>query len=118
MPHKNEVEKIINMSNIKSYPFSPINNPLQSLHFIKISERIRKGEGLVEIAHRTDFYLISIVNEGTSKHMIDFQEVTVNRGDILIITPGQVHKFINNEVLRWVRDDCIPKRFSLSIAAG
>ncbi|MGH1517835.1 AraC family transcriptional regulator [Chryseobacterium sp. JK1] len=85
------------MTSLESYLFKPINNPQQNVHIITISERLKKGGNSVEIPHRTDFYIIYIMSEGRSKHMIDFQEVEMSVGDVLVISPSQVHKFIKIE---------------------
>ncbi|WP_292009492.1 helix-turn-helix transcriptional regulator [Chryseobacterium sp.] len=84
------------MSHIITYPFKPISNQQQNLHIIPISERIKKGGQSVINPHRTDFYIIQLITKGKSSHMVDFQEVELSAGDILFLTPGQVHAFREN----------------------
>ena len=85
------------MGHITTYHFKPIINKKQNIHVISIQERIERGQNSVLTAHRTDFYIVQIVTKGRSKHMIDFNDVEVQKGDVVIIKPGQVHKFYNNE---------------------
>ncbi|MEJ5052773.1 helix-turn-helix domain-containing protein [Sphingobacterium sp. MYb382] len=85
------------MTSIESYLFKPINNPQQQVHIITIAERLKKGGKSLEVPHRTDFYILYILSEGRAKHMIDFQEIDVKVGDVLVISPSQVHKFIKTE---------------------
>ncbi|MGY0034659.1 AraC family ligand binding domain-containing protein [Pedobacter sp. NJ-S-72] len=86
------------MTHIISYPFKPITNNRQMLHIISIAERMVRGGDAVKRPHRTDFYIIHLTSKGSSRHMVDFEEIEVNRGDVLVITPGQVHNFIESEV--------------------
>ncbi|QNK61111.1 helix-turn-helix domain-containing protein [Pedobacter sp. PAMC26386] len=86
------------MTHIISYPFKPVTNNRQMLHIISISERMVRGGDALKRPHRTDFYIIHLTNKGSSRHMVDFLEIEVNRGDILVITPGQVHNFIESEM--------------------
>jgi len=42
--------------------------------------------------HRHSFYALGICLEGESSHMLDFQQVTVRKGEMLLLVPGQVHQ--------------------------
>ncbi|WP_419867950.1 AraC family transcriptional regulator [Chryseobacterium sp. CT-SW4] len=82
------------MSQIITYPFKPISNEQQNLHIISISERIKKGGPNVIKPHRTDFYIIQLITKGNSSYMVDFEDVKLTKGDLLFLTPGQVHSFL------------------------
>lgn len=81
------------MDDIKTYAFKPISNEKQDLHVISIAERIRKGGETVLNPHRTDFYLLIYVTSGKSSHMVDFEDIQLNKNSIIIIQPNQVHCF-------------------------
>ncbi|UZT99379.1 helix-turn-helix transcriptional regulator [Chryseobacterium fluminis] len=81
------------MGHIITYSFKPIENPKQNLHIISVSERMEKGKDLILVAHRTDFFIVQVITSGRSSHMVDFNEITVEKGDVLFIVPGQIHAF-------------------------
>lgn len=76
------------MDDIKTYAFKPISNEKQDLHVISIAERIRKGGETVLNPHRTDFYLLIYVTSGKSSHMVDFEDIQLNKNSIIIIQPN------------------------------
>jgi len=81
------------LGHIVTYPFKPIKNLKQNIQVISIADRMRIGQNSVLTAHRTDFYILKIVTQGQSKHMIDFNNIDVTRGSLVIIKPSQVHAF-------------------------
>ncbi|MDW9380701.1 helix-turn-helix transcriptional regulator [Chryseobacterium sp. JV558] len=85
------------MGHIITYPFKPIKNPKQNIHIISISERIDKGKDSVLVPHRTDFYIVHVITGGKSSHMVDFNEIAIEKGDVLFTVPGQVHAFRKEE---------------------
>jgi AraC family transcriptional activator of pobA len=42
-------------------------------------------------AHRDDYYIFFVIEQGTCNMMIDFTEVTIKAGSVYYILPGQVH---------------------------
>ena len=58
----------------------------------------------VMYAHQDDYYIIGLVEEGTGCGMIDFEEVTVSQGDLFLIQPRQVHRFVGSstDVAGWI----------------
>lgn len=42
-------------------------------------------------AHRDDYYIIVIMTDGEAEVDIDFERKTLHSGDLLIISPWQVH---------------------------
>lgn len=42
-------------------------------------------------AHRDDYYIIAIMTAGEADVDIDFERKTLHSGDLLIISPWQVH---------------------------
>ncbi|TCD28709.1 helix-turn-helix domain-containing protein [Pedobacter psychrodurus] len=87
------------MSEIKTFNFTPISNERQQVHTISFSERIRRGKEGVLKPHRTNFYILLFVTEGSSHHLIDFKIHKIDKGDFFIIRPGQVHAFFQSKDL-------------------
>lgn len=65
--------------------------------------RIRKmtaqnrNDAPISYLHQDDYYVFGLVEEGTCHLMIDFKELQLNAGEIVVIQPGQVHSFISSE---------------------
>lgn len=51
----------------------------------------------VTYAHQDDYYIFGLVEGGTGCGVIDFKEQRFAAGDIFLIQPGQVHRFLNAE---------------------
>lgn len=54
-------------------------------------------------SHQDDYYIIGFVEQGVGSCIIDFKEITISQGDLFLIQPGQVHRFVGSkDVLGWV----------------
>lgn len=54
-------------------------------------------------SHQDDYYIIGFVEQGVGSCIIDFKEITISQGDLFLIQPGQVHRFVDSkDVLGWV----------------
>lgn len=51
----------------------------------------------VAYTHQDDYYIFGLMEEGTGCGIIDFKELHVSSGDVFLIQPGQVHRFISSE---------------------
>lgn len=51
----------------------------------------------VTYAHQDDYYIIGLMEKGTGCGIIDFKEVTFSPGDVFLVQPGQVHRFVRSE---------------------
>ena len=51
----------------------------------------------VTYAHQDDYYIFGLVEGGTGCGIIDFKEQRFAAGDMFLIQPGQVHRFLNAE---------------------
>lgn len=51
----------------------------------------------VTYAHQDDYYIFGLMEEGTGCGIIDFKEQHFSSGDVFLIQPGQVHRFISSE---------------------
>lgn len=78
----------------------------------------------VAYAHRDDYYIFGLMEEGTGCGIIDFEEQHISSGDVALIQPGQVHRFISLENARgWLlmadssfvgsEEKCVFDNFSL-----
>lgn len=57
----------------------------------------------VMYSHQDDYYIIGLVEEGTGCGMIDFEKVTISQGDLFLIQPRQVHRFIGaTDAVGWM----------------
>ena len=48
-------------------------------------------------AHQDDYYIIGLIEKGTGCGIIDFNEIHIKQGDMFIIQPGQVHRFVSSK---------------------
>lgn len=70
---------------------------------IQISDygvQIRKVSSLqikdaVHYAHKDDYYIFGIINQGSCHLHIDFKDYHLQQGEALFVQPGQVHSFID-----------------------
>lgn len=78
----------------------------------------------ITYAHQDDYYIFGLVENGEGCGIIDFKEQYFAPGDVFLIQPGQVHRFVSSEnVEGWVlmidnsfvdsADKCIFDNFSL-----
>lgn len=51
----------------------------------------------VAYTHQDDYYIFGLMEKGTGCGIIDFKEQHVSSGDVFLIQPGQVHRFISSE---------------------
>ncbi|HEY8957341.1 helix-turn-helix domain-containing protein [Chitinophaga sp.] len=51
----------------------------------------------VQTPHRDDHYMFIIQQKGMSAWELDFSAVTLNGASLCFITPGQVHRYLNNK---------------------
>lgn len=80
--------------------------PLQELHFhnprlaragvevLALGELLRRlSPGLLAGPQRVDFHHLLLVQEGRTRHMIDFVEHELRPGSVLLVRPGQVQQW-------------------------
>lgn len=54
-------------------------------------------------SHQDDYYIIGVVESGMGCCIIDFKEVTITQGDLVLIQPRQVHRFVHSkDAVGWV----------------
>lgn len=51
----------------------------------------------ITYAHQDDYYIFGLLESGTGCGIIDFKEQHFHSGDVFLIQPGQVHRFIRSE---------------------
>lgn len=78
----------------------------------------------ITYAHQDDYYVFGLLTKGKACGIIDFKELHLNEGDVFVVQPGQVHRFVSSENVegwlmmadsRFVGNDekCIFDNFSL-----
>lgn len=55
--------------------------------------RRRVSTKMLQTAERIEFYMLIYVTEGRCTHTADFESITCEPGSLLILQPGQVHRF-------------------------
>lgn len=105
----------------------PLHNSAQFSDIGIVLRRIDpNGDGIAQItyAHQDDYYIFGILESGSGCGVIDLMEHHITAGDIFIVQPGQVHRFIDSENAEgWLLfadskhvgniEKCIFDRFSL-----
>ncbi|ASZ11117.1 AraC family transcriptional regulator [Chitinophaga pendula] len=76
---------------VTSYQISAITSRPDLPFDIHRARDIPSDESHLLDAHRHEFYTIALPNQGYSNHLVDFQPVKLQTGQVLCITPGQVH---------------------------
>lgn len=76
---------------VTSYRLSAITSRPDFPFNIHRARDIPPDEAHLLDAHRHEFYTIALPNHGRSNHLVDFQLVELRTGQVLCITPGQVH---------------------------
>lgn len=76
-------------------PFYPISNGEQDLFFMTIKERLSHPTFLFNELHILEFYAFIIVTEGNYRHFLEFNIYHLTVGDLIIICPNQLHKFMD-----------------------
>ncbi|YCM44618.1 helix-turn-helix domain-containing protein [Verrucomicrobiaceae bacterium 227] len=83
-------------------------SPVELLHLANLRTRDSK----VHEPTRLDFHILKFVTAGRGKHWIDFEEIKLDRGDVIHIKPAQVHWFdagSNHEALLLLfRPEAVP----------
>lgn len=79
-------------------------------------------------AHQDDYYVFGLLANGTACGIIDFKEMKLMAGEVFLIQPGQVHRFVSSENAEgWLlmadskfvgaEEKCIFDNFSLSASS-
>lgn len=86
-----------------------------------------QSDSPADIVHRDEYYIFTVLLDGTADVMLDFNDITIHSGEGIIVSPGQVHllKLISDKPTAWilfVASDLIPdnfieklERYSLSV---
>lgn len=62
-----------------------------------------QDDGTPMYSHQDDYYIIGLVEQGVGCCIIDFKEITISQGDLFLIQPRQVHRFvISKDAVGWV----------------
>ena len=79
-------------------------------------------------AHQDDYYVLGFLTQGRACGVIDFKELQLTVGDVFLVQPGQVHRFISSvDAEGWLlmadgkfvgaEEKCIFDNFSLSASS-
>lgn len=81
----------------KDIPFSSMKNISASGVFVKQFDRSRKTE-MKDFAHRDDYYMVVFLTEGAAEVEVDFERKKLEAGNLLVVSPWQVHGRPSGEV--------------------
>lgn len=79
------------MQKTHEIPFSQMHEISSSGVFVKHFSGFGKTK-MKSYAHRDDYFIIVMLTEGTPNVEIDFERIELKTGDLLIISPWQIHK--------------------------
>lgn len=85
----------------KTLPFSRMQKISPSGVFLKHFVRYGKVE-MRPYAHRDDYYIVALLTAGSAALEIDFERIELHPGQILIVSPMQVHRKPPHE--QWCAD--------------
>jgi len=68
-----------------------------SFGIYRMEEIYDRNNGETDSPHTHDFYTILLVLSANGKHIIDFNEYELSGKQIYFLSPGQVHKMVENE---------------------
>lgn len=82
----------------------------------------------VSYAHQDEYYIFGLLTNGTACGIIDFKELHLKKGDVFLVQPGQVHRFVSSEKVEgWLmmadgrfvekEEKCVFDNFSLSASS-
>jgi len=109
------------MPKLPQHKFAQLSD--SGLHLRRISS-LANIYAPVTYAHQDDYYIFGLIESGTGSGIIDFKEQHFSYGDVFLIQPGQVHRFVSAESAEgWVlmtdsnivgcAEKCIFDNFSL-----
>ena len=67
---------------------------------VDLGEVYTRHKALMTVPHRADFYHILLVEEGASRHFVDFQELSLEPFTLLFINKDAVHHFERSEHIK------------------
>lgn len=77
---------------IQYVPPTPAASGVEVMPLAELRERMRR-HGSAHEAQRPEFHLMMAVERGSVRHMVDFRDHVVERGQWLWVRPGQVQRF-------------------------
>lgn len=78
------------MTKSKNIPFSKMQKISGSGIFIKRFNQLERT-AMKAYAHRDDYYMIVLLTAGSATVEVDFQRIELMTGDMLVVSPWQVH---------------------------
>ena len=77
---------------------------IQHLSFLRLSQcgyELRKiksefnSASLIRYVHRDDYFMIGLIVQGEATCTVDFKDYKLETDSLIVVSPGQVHKFIS-----------------------
>lgn len=94
------MQQLSDHEKILTHVFKPLYHINQKIKVYDLKKLLDGGRKILFKPHRINFFAIVLVLQGQGKHIIDFQEISIKTGDILLIFPGQIHQYTVPENLK------------------
>ena len=83
-------------SSVPKVPFARRRGSSFGVEVLELSHlraRARRLDHSIYNAHRIEFHILFVVTGGPGRHMVDFQLHPAERGTLIWIAPGQIHRY-------------------------
>lgn len=85
-------------NNIRPLKYKPVFSYPYDLEIFSVSSlKERTPEDSMKMTYRYEFYMLICVTEGMCTQWIDFEPIPCKEGTLIVVTPGQVHNFGQDE---------------------
>ena len=72
-------------------------------YMVRVIEAETESTPHIRYSHRDDYYMMGIIASGKLDCHIDFQHYLIESDSIIVLTPGQVHRFVvENNIIAYV----------------
>jgi len=89
--------KVMAEKNIPTYAICNLlnqENKKEDFVILDLNTFLTFQASLIASAHRHHFYQLLFITEGSGIHTIDFNNYNIEKGELYILAPGQIHKWL------------------------
>ena len=84
------------MDAVKTYNYVNKADDSVSFGISKMETIYANRKGVVDTAHRHNYFTVLLIREASGQHIIDFNEYPLAKNQVFCISPGQVHQVIEH----------------------
>lgn len=85
------------MNVVKTYDHVNKEDDSISFSISKMETIYANRKGLVDTAHRHNYFTVLLIRDAAGKHIIDFNDYPLAKNQVFCISPGQVHQVIEDK---------------------